>query len=1724
MNRKNRHGAGKRWLALALAFLMSASVLSGDLTAAAQEAAVDDLAQVEMAAEPAGETEVEASGDATAEESGEMSADTSAEADAEIGDGTLAETDENNDSAPADTAGETSGSAAVQPDGETSESVPAEAGGTTSDSTLAEPAGGDGEAGGDVTTEPDGEPNDSAATEPNGEAKDGTPANPSGEAGDSAGTEPDVSGNETLPPEQPDVSGNETLSSEQPDVSGNEIEAETGKLSVSRAELVWLDGTETTQIDGDRLSMAPGATRKGADKAEVIAQLKFSMGGIENAAPGEIEIRIPAHIFKNRAGENADSVYLPLPQESFTEGEKGFHYRTEDDEIVITNYREIAGTYTLSLEFSYTFQPRAVANGYVGALQASFKVKRGNESAEAKSARLEAALETHVPDVELNKFFNKKYEKWQESWGTAPDDAEDYFYVRWTLGRIEKDSGQWTQPFELFFKEQPDSQGEVIGWHASSADGRPADQVIRGTAEDFAKYVFYSNIDNPREWSNGFENINGQSYVILRYPREMLKDTKMITNKATAVLVGADGERREVTGSGAYTYQAPNYDYAGDRLWYQKSSRGGGFTGVIPLLKNGNNATLRYYLKADSQGYGMTENGTRPYMTYVEDTMVYLDRNQRLLPGDYSFSAFAMSEFREYERRDNPDIGYEEVLSENYADYQPIEVYVQTTARREWSKAGEIRRTGQETYQWNGTDGAVKELAEGAAAPLPEGTCEVRFCHTGKPYRLLYEVQLSMTLHPTEHLLTLLGDREEAEITNIGTFYLADDGGTIHRPSGGDTVSGVVDLLKETVRQDDLARYGKVVDHGSASDKLENLRKSSTMRKIDSLYQTDTAKGMESLQYTLFQREKISFDSEEALKLAEQHGLLREQREGVFYDLLPFGTTVDLASVKAFLEARKGYKDLAAAVTTEVKENWRNSGRTMMIFHVTAPQGTKNYYKGEEAGNRQWKYLSTGFSVQYRLNNTWENIKDNGAKVLNSAAYYSLSGELAEGRADDGGTIADSAWFKDLDGNPAGEQKNVVYAEVVSTFSPLSAAELGFRKSVKAAGEERYGQQAVVPMTGEYSYQLRFANGDKAKASNVVIFDILEEAHGGQKRWKGALESVDVSQPRAKGIDAEVYYSTSHDWGKLTENSPYVDLMDTSRWSKTPPAEMADVTAVAVDLRRGTDGKEYVFGPQEVALCHLYMRAPADGSYADDPQALQDESVYAYNKAHIMATLHPLTGGQSLTDIETTAAVKTAVREPELTLHKESAPQSGTKEQPTPVKAGETLTYELETANMEKTQTMRQVVLEDVIPDGLRVDADKISAYFGTDKNNAKPVADVSRVKLTVQGQKLLFTVDKLTPGESVHFTIPATVEGYGARFENTARITEINGQKWEKPSETTYHESKNGEAALTVVKQWQDGNNADGKRPQSVTVRLYADSKETGESATLTDADGWTHIFTGLPKYQTGTQTEITYTVQEEAVEGYEVSVGVPEKQESGNADGAARMSGSGSAAGAARMSGGGNANDAMRVQESESAESAARQQDGSLDGAEAAHWKIVLTNTKKQEPTEPEKPVEPDKPTEPEKPVEPDKPTEPEKPAEPDKPTEPEKPVDPDKPTEPEKPVEPEKPTEPEKPGEPEKPSQPQQPSQPNQPDRPTPPAPNGTVVNTPPAPEIPAVQPQVSEPPAQPAAAPAENPDHGAMTGDEKRTGAWFIALGAAAAGLAGAGAVWGRRRRREDGEKK
>lgn len=150
--------------------------------------------------------------------------------------------------------------------------------------------------------------------------------------------------------------------------------------------------------------------------------------------------------------------------------------------------------------------------------------------------------------------------------------------------------------------------------------------------------------------------------------------------------------------------------------------------------------------------------------------------------------------------------------------------------------------------------------------------------------------------------------------------------------------------------------------------------------------------------------------------------------------------------------------------------------------------------------------------------------------------------------------------------------------------------------------------------------------------------------------------------------------------------------------------------------------------------------------------------------------------------------------------------------------------------------------------DGLAVDGE--SQTVTPDKNDIWSYHFTDLPKYDEHGQEIQYNIreEAVTDYES-------TISGYN--------LTNTYKPESEPPSipETVT-------TSVTGTKKWTDDNNRTGKRPDNITVILYADGKEI-QTKIVTENDEWSYTFSELDKYGAGGEL-ITYTIGEKSVNGY--------------------------------------------------------------------------------------------------------------------------------------------------------------------------------------------------------------------------------------------------------------
>ena len=973
--------------------------------------------------------------------------------------------------------------------------------------------------------------------------------------------------------------------------------------------IIWADGTDSV-INGNHIDVTASVNKT----MKVIAQVRFSCGGDDIAGPGEIEIRVPAHILFKRDGAPADTVSVPLNEEGNPGGNTNFWYRIDDnatpdnlvdDEIVISNYGDVTGSYYLLCSIAYSFTPSEVANGYTNdSITARFSIPdEMGQPVEIDST--DTLSITNHTDAKLSpkqsKEFKQKYETWQPKWGTAPVDAGDYYYVEWVF-ELTAEGVATTQPYTVILKDSP-AGGSVV-----YADKRAAVINSDGTMDYEVKDVSVPDSDPG--------NISYPTTVVTKHPRSGInaEGETIVQNDALLELHGYDDAYDSINLSASYTYEPVNL-FSFEKYSVDSDHADAlDITGGYHTLLEGVSITAPYSLYATLDNFDpssgvSTQDKRITVMDGDASNPIYFGTKNGMNPeplerGDYSFVSAYLGNIKAFDYAVDPERG---VIKSDLplSEYDPLAFYVQKNNSTQWELWATLIRSTSDTAGWDiaYANGTQKNRVRTLDFSDEVKAVKVEALFTRGVLNL--NLDLDLKIYPTDHVKNYLST------TSGGNFIWNTAAGAVQDAATSNELTAITDtaavcLTKKVASPTNSKTMGTVVNE---IDK-QRVAVPCTVKFSDS------GKGAYS---------------------SNTH--LNPYSSGIIYDLLPKGTSVENLKVKIYKGAIT-WPDLSFSWDVEYVQNWRGSGRTMMIVRIS----------GEEQA-RQGQFAS-GVVMSYDLISTWENIIDNGTKLDNYAAYFSTCGDIANGRADNGNGYRDPAtnvwgYFYDLDedGNTDSNKKNVRYASASTTIVVPTSAESGFKKFVKVPGTSYATGHAVVNSQEDYAYQLRYQSMSAGSvSSNLVFYDVLESAQGNNPYWKGILTGVDTSAATQQGASVVVYYSTTPGLNLYENNAltAQADLSNSTYWSTVPPDDLSTVTALAFDLSKQANGDPFTVKNGRSVYVEIYMNAASKESVTlDDPS---NTAMNAYNQAVCQSTTTG-TDASSFAAAEQSNIVSVAIRE-----------------------------------------------------------------------------------------------------------------------------------------------------------------------------------------------------------------------------------------------------------------------------------------------------------------------------------------------------------------------------------------------------------------------------------------------------------------------------------------------
>ncbi len=506
--------------------------------------------------------------------------------------------------------------------------------------------------------------------------------------------------------------------------------------------------------------------------------------------------------------------------------------------------------------------------------------------------------------------------------------------------------------------------------------------------------------------------------------------------------------------------------------------------------------------------------------------------------------------------------------------------------------------------------------------------------------------------------------------------------------TGGDNYTEKDTETEETLAEFTEDLYGTILQRDNANVTLTRLTETAAASKSVST-ENDAANGRVLANYTITAYEAYNVTGSSTVDTLKEAGIsLPERHEVVYYDLLPYGMQFNAnATVTAgrittmsgnWQTNARAWDTTGVTVTVEnadVITNWNGTGRTMVIFHI--------HYDGDDASAYYNNLWFEGFGISFQAYYDWTDLDVVDAEY-NIAAYI-VEGEEDEAPEellgkkgsqvykDDGSASLASQYapfmgVEDLNGDGYADLYTNMYASTSTNTNVATASSDSIKKLVRADDDDvaEYGTTAVVGNGKGYTYEISLTNSYGATLSGVVLYDRLEYSvedgradvenesnpdsvfHGLPDseiydNWKGTFTGVSLTALTDAGIDPVVYYSADRnapisgngDENGVGKTTPSDVLTEANGWYTEERfieiyGDLSLVAAIAVDISKTTDGKDYILGAGESLSFQIHMTAP-DGS----------DYLYAFNNPGYYSVSTSVNGDvTSSTDIGDTVRVE----------------------------------------------------------------------------------------------------------------------------------------------------------------------------------------------------------------------------------------------------------------------------------------------------------------------------------------------------------------------------------------------------------------------------------------------------------------------------------------------------
>ena len=869
----------------------------------------------------------------------------------------------------------------------------------------------------------------------------------------------------------------------------------------------WANNSD--KIDASHLYFANGSFSHTAS-----LHVAFNVMENSNDIPeGNIQIIIPKTIFY----ANNTDLASELPQYPNTSSEMFFSYKDYDSNnwAIVNNANLSNSSAGLNITINYSSQYTSYGTNITFPVIFMIDTDNDGEFDTQKSYEMNVRVAPRSGNsYSSTRGTGTSYTVWQNSWGSRPEDSDDYFYVLWTYSTSFYCPASDYSSMALYVID--DCEGEVVGYGQ------------QGT---------YKNCDSLSSKS-GY----GAMYVLCRYPTSLLGDSGRTIVHNTAKVI-FDGEEHIIEAEAVdyrfALYQRDEANFTIGRVGYEPTKHsqnailnGSGVSGLEWAVKYQNTSPWTSFTDTDGNTTFRWVNQNVNLWMDIGD--VYLSSgagddynmwnpacgNIILGENDYEFSKLTFRiEIYDADVSTNEDVAWTLKQKDTYVSDIPYSIYVKRAGDTDWILFNEGEYWGNRAETVN----------------LPEGTIAWKFV-TDSSEHFYIRVLLDpfVTLKSSARVKTQA--QSDFDINASTVIKLG-----CHLDLNFDEAS---------MESQHYVLNHTHTDPNAFEDLYEIIKLPSSALSIDS-----SIKNNERTEDPTNRVSSIWAYAGVRNFHADRNTPTTPIGSGIFYVLLPEASpnpsAVYLIGNNNNDSSKDGYGISTEFYDYEFVNNWQNSGRTMLIVTMHDIKYSQVYV--EFLTQRTYQdalILGTEGSISMFFVNT-----SNMDEVYdNIYTYY-------------GNMRMDRQYYADLYEQYRDDYYVSTAATTLYYYAPQAEA-YGLFGSV-ARGNNQYSSTVNIVPGENYSYKIFYGQSQDTISTNMVIKDKLDGA--------GTLQSVYVPTIGGYKPDGTATTSKGEVWYSL-DPEPDFDNIDTEHgWTKTIPTGLK-VYGIVVDYSKDVNGEQFILG------------------------------------------------------------------------------------------------------------------------------------------------------------------------------------------------------------------------------------------------------------------------------------------------------------------------------------------------------------------------------------------------------------------------------------------------------------------------------------------------------------------------------------------------------------------